>query len=399
MVTMRVVLVVFMALGTARAQWEILPSGSTADLRGVDAVGNGVAWASGTQGTILRTTDDGKSWQRCATPAGAEGLDFRGVQAFDATAIVMSSGKGDLSRLYKTVDGCKSWKLLFTNPDADGFWDAFWINMDRGEGMLVGDPVKGRLAIFGSTDDGISWKRDASRSLSVSGSSLSVFAASNSSLARADRGEGDTRGPGVDFFPGFVTGGTGGAFLVERWEGPLRRKVPDRAWKIPDWNRHGMPLASGSESTGAFAIALRYTGSPCSDCGFGMYWHLVAVGGDYSHPDQATGTAAYSTEDGGWTWTAATTQPHGYRSAVAYDAVSKAWITVGPNGTDVSTDDGRNWRPLRPDPALHDPPDADQHWNALSLPFVVGPHGRIGKLRPEALKLTAPRTIPPGAKP
>jgi hypothetical protein len=38
-------------------------------------------------------------------------------------------------------------------------------------------------------------------------------------------------------------------------------------------------------------------------------------------------------------------------------------------------------------PSAGEPPDADQHWNALSLPFVVGPHGRIGKLRPDALKL------------
>ena len=36
-------------------------------------------------------------------------------------------------------------------------------------------------------------------------------------------------------------------------------------------------------------------------------------------------------------------------------------------------------------PALHEPPDADQHWNGLSLPFVVRAHGRIGKLDPKAL--------------
>jgi hypothetical protein len=111
----------------------------------------------------------------------------------------------------------------------------------------------------------------------------------------------------------------------------------------------------------------------------------VAVGGDYTKPNDSTGTAAYTT-DGGKTWTAATTPPHGYRSAVAYDAPTKTWITVGPNGTDISTDDGRNWRPLKPDPKFNDAPDADQHWNALSLPYAVGPHGRIGTLRPSALQ-------------
>jgi hypothetical protein len=77
--------------------------------------------------------------------------------------------------------------------------------------------------------------------------------------------------------------------------------------------------------------------------------------------------------------------PSGYRSSVAYDAVTKTWITVGPNGTDISTDDGRNWRALHPDAARHEAADADKNWNALSLPFVVGPHGRIGKLDPQVL--------------
>ena len=109
----------------------------------------------------------------------------------------------------------------------------------------------------------------------------------------------------------------------------------------------------------------------------------VAVGGDYLKPDEIIDTAA-STQDLS-SWHPAQTPPHGYRSAVAYEEKTKTWITVGPNGTDISTDDGRTWRALHPDPAQHQPPDADRNWNALSLPFVVGPHGRIGKLRPDAL--------------
>ncbi len=108
----------------SHAQWDIQDSHTTASLRGIHSVGDGVAWASGTNGTVLRTQDDGNRWQTCAIPPGAEKLDFRGIQAFDAnTAIVMSSGKGDLSRLYKTTDGCQTWKLVFTNPDKDGFCD------------------------------------------------------------------------------------------------------------------------------------------------------------------------------------------------------------------------------------------------------------------------------------
>jgi hypothetical protein len=112
----------------------------------------------------------------------------------------------------------------------------------------------------------------------------------------------------------------------------------------------------------------------------------VAVGGDYQKPDDGSASAAY-TPSGGYRWLAPekTAMPHGYRSAVAYDSTHSAWITVGPNGTDVSFDDGKNWKALRPAPAFHEEANADKDWNALSLPFAVGPGGRIGVLRDSAV--------------
>ena len=342
------------------AQWQMQTSNTTADLRGIDNVGGGVAWASGTHGTVLRTEDGGYVWQTCAVPPGAEKLDFRGVQAFDAnTAIVMSSGPGDLSRLYKTTDGCHTWKLVFTNPDApNGFFDSMLIN--RFDGYLLGDPVNGSFRFWTTDDKGRTWQDEAEtadskrtawrglRALPDEG----AFAASNSSLLVDER-----------FAIGFVTGGPSGARLLlanDDHNFSLFHQVP-------------LPLRKGSSATGAFSIDDRD-------------WDgLVAVGGDYLHPNDNSGTAAYS-KDGGEHWRATQTPPHGYRSAVAYDSDLKLWITVGPNGTDVSSDDGRNWRAAHPDKALGEADDADRNWNALSLPFVVGPHGRIGKLEPAAVK-------------
>jgi hypothetical protein len=102
----------------------------------------------------------------------------------------------------------------------------------------------------------------------------------------------------------------------------------------------------------------------------GSFPHVVvlAVGGDYTKPNESSGTAAWSA-DGGKTWTAAAKPPHGYRSAVAWDAEAKAWIAAGTNGSDISYDDGKTWEPL----------DSGE-WNALSWPWVVGPKGRIAKL-------------------
>ena len=128
------------------------------------------------------------------------------------------------------------------------------------------------------------------------------------------------------------------------------------------------PLNHSAPSAGIFSISFRNAE------------HGVAVGGDYAKPDETAGTAAY-TGDGGRHWSAAETLPGGYRSAVAYDAATRMWIAVGPTGTDVSSDDGRTWHPARPAKDTNKPAGVDRDWNALSLPFVVGPRGRIGKLR------------------
>jgi hypothetical protein len=148
-----------------------------------------------------------------------------------------------------------------------------------------------------------------------------------------------------------------------------------------------VPLEKSTPSQGVFSFAIRpgsveqsdnFTPGPC------LRADIVAVGGDYSAPESGTKTAAFTAGTG--LFGLATTPPHGYRSAVAYDSKTKTWITVGPNGTDISTDDGRNWRPLKPDPRFNELPEDDQHWNALSLPYAVGPHGRIATLRPSALQ-------------
>jgi photosystem II stability/assembly factor-like uncharacterized protein len=369
---------------SAYAQWQIQDAHTTSDLRAVDYVGDGVAWASGADGTVLRTEDAGLVWQSCTIPPGAEQFDFRGIQAFDKdTAIVMSSGKGDLSRLYKTTDGCHSWALVFTNSDKEGSWAAlsFTGSVSKhhaDEGILIGDTVGGAFPIFQSSNQGSSWapwitggssSADPRRKKARAKDGEVLFAASNGSLSLW----------ALAAFA-FVTGGTSGARLHYVDATGLCQELGTRCTlKVEHVDLQGFQLGS---SSGAFAIAAKNHHS---------YFplRLMVVGGDYERPQQ--GTAVFvSSRDGFhipftsyFSVNVSKVPPQGYRSAVAYDEQHNAWITIGPNGTDVSTDDGNSWQPLKP--SQGDRPDADLHWNAISLPFVVGPHGRIGLLKAGSL--------------
>jgi photosystem II stability/assembly factor-like uncharacterized protein len=359
-------------LAAMHAQWQMLDAHTTADLRGVSSVGKGVVWISGTNGTVLRSEDAGYLWQHCTMPPGAEQLDFRGIQAFDAnTAIVMSSGKGDLSRLYKTSDGCQTWKLVFVNPDKDGFWDAVSFEDPTplrdhfGRGIVIGDPVSGKFAIFDSSDQGESWHHLDSKGEHARRKE-SLFAASNTAAIFAATGT---------FV--FVTGGKGGSHFYRENPGGL---VLDQFMTGTSLESFALPFSSSTATAGAFSLSKRGLDHVTSE--------FVIVGGDFSKPEK-NGFAAFLPPP---TYSfflthqrigSASTPPHGYRSAVAYDDGTRTWITVGPNGTDVSTDDGKNWRALKP--IAGDAPDADKNWNALSLPYVVGPHGRVGMLEPAAL--------------
>ena len=331
---------------SAHAQFVLQDSHSTASLRGIDTAGPEIAWASGSGGTVLRTIDGGINWQRCATPQGAEKLDFRGIQALDAkTAVILSSGKGVLSRIYKTTDACQTWKLVFQNPDPDGFFDAIR-RVTAHQFYVLGDPVAGKFAVFQSNDTGDSWTKTSDIGLD-SEKGDGAFAASNSSLIAVSS---------TLFF------GTGGTNLphVYRSAATCPRETPSTHCPLK-WVKADVPLAAHNAAAGVFSLAGRLDGKG--------HTILVAVGGTYDKPIESAGTAA-SSRDGGKTWTASKTPPAGYRSSVVFDRETRVWIAAGTTGADVSKDDGATWTPL---------PTGDQTgWNAIALPYLAGSNGKIG---------------------
>jgi len=285
-------LLLLLAATTALAQpaRQTQFSNTTEDLRGVSAVSQNIAWASGTHGTYLRTTDAGRTWTSAQVPDAAT-LDFRGVVAFSAAeAFLMSAGPGDQSRIYHTSDAGQHWQLQFTNANPKAFFDsiAFW---DPTHGIVVGDPIpddsgqpKFQLLL---TTDGKTWTPIPPARLPPAIEGEGAFAASNTCLAIL---------PNDDPNIWFATGGK----AARVFHSPDR----GRTWQVFD-----TPITHGADSAGIFSIAFR---DPL---------HGVIAGGDYKHPDQDGPNLAF-TSDGGKTWAVSQIFPQSYYSAVAYDRKS-----------------------------------------------------------------------------
>jgi photosystem II stability/assembly factor-like uncharacterized protein len=165
----------------AGPQWTLQNSGVTARLRGVSAVNDLVAWASGSASTVLRTEDGGASWKKITVTS--DKLDFRDIDAIDEkTAYALSIGNGDASRIYKTTDGGATWSLKFRNDDPKAFLDAmsFW---DANHGLVIGDSIDRQFYILMTSDGGQHWKRVPPDKLPPAEDNEGAFAASGTNIA------------------------------------------------------------------------------------------------------------------------------------------------------------------------------------------------------------------------
>jgi len=321
---------------TLAPRWTVQTSGVNQRLRGVSAVSDQVAWASGAGSTVLRTADGGLTWEMFIV--SSDRLDFRDIDAIDEqTAYVMSIGNGPASRIYKTTDAGRMWKLQFRNDNEKAFLDAmsFW---DANHGIAFGDSVDKQFYIL-TTADGRTWSRVPATNLPPAQENEGAFAASGTNIAL--------------FGKSYAWIGTGAAAKSR----VLRTSDGGRTWQVAD-----TPLASGP-SSGIFSIAFRDAK------------HGVIAGGDYKKEQEAVDNLAI-TSDGGVTWTLVKGLS-GFRSVVAYVPGMKtpALIALGPSGGDYSLDDGRTWKPI-------DGPGFDTFSFARGkqLGWGAGAEGKLGKL-------------------
>jgi photosystem II stability/assembly factor-like uncharacterized protein len=314
----------------ATVSWRDVPTGSDARLRGLSPVSRRTAWVSGSAGTVLRTTDGGRHW-RDVSPPDAAGLELRDVEAFDARhAVVLSIGEGTDSRIYRTSDGGSTWQRTFTNAEPTAFYDclSFW---DRRHGIALSDPVDGRFRVLRTNDAGRSWTIVDPAGMPAAQPGEFAFAASGTCLVTAGRSQA------------WIASGGGATSRV------YRSRDRGRTWTVTSTPVRSTPAG------GIFSLAVR------RDRHRGPR-DLVAVGGDFTAPTVGTDASARS-RDGGRSWTAGGPLG-GYRSGAAWLPERRGWshgpsstagrpwshrssasvVAVGPTGTDLSTDGGRNWR-------------------------------------------------------
>jgi photosystem II stability/assembly factor-like uncharacterized protein len=323
------------SVGAQDSVWVKQTVNTTASFRGLSVVNEKIVWASGTGGTVIRTVDAGKTWDVIAVP-GAEKLDFRDIEAFDAnTAYILSIGNGADSRIYKTFDGGKTWKEQFRNANQKAFFDAIacW---DAKNCIAMSDPVEGHYVLINTTD-GETWKPIVSNQLPAAKDGEAAFAASGTCL--------------------YINPANDDVFLVSGGNDARVFKSSDRG---QTWTAAATPIVKGTPGSGIFSIAFRNA------------LHGTIVGGNYEKPSEAANAVAF-TRDGGKTWYAGE-GVSGYRSGVTY-IDGKTLIAVGTNGTDISNDRGGTWKKI-----------GDENLNAVAAKgkkavWAVGPKGLVLRMK------------------
>lgn len=318
---------------------EVQRSGTSELLQAVSPVGDGVVWVSGHGGTWGRSVDGGATWTT-GVVAGADTLQFRDVEGFDADrAVLLAAGSGPMSRLFSTDDGGSSWTERFRMDEPEGFLDCMAFVGDA-TGWAYGDSLDGVLYLLQTTDGGRSWSRVPGDLLPAALASEGGFAASGACVA-----------PTSD-----------GGIAVATGNGPrprlLRSTGPGAPWTVVD-----LPLTAGA-AAGATAV------------GFGADGFGWVVGGAIGEPIDGARVAV--SHDGGASWETTSPPPLDgplYGAAHIAGRDPAPLVVVGPGGLAWSVDGGSVWT------AAHD----SSHWAVAFGPdgegWAVGPRGRVTALR------------------
>ncbi len=308
---------------------SFLDSGHKTSLRGLSVVTDEIVWASGSNGSVARSTNGGKTFVWHTIP-GYEQRDFRDIEAFDSnTAIIMAVA--DPAVILKTRNGGRNWYKVFEDTTKGVFLDAMDFDADGINGIVTGDPLPNQRDLYFAltSNRGETWQ----------------IATGNSTMFQTAPGEAmfASSGTNIRYPTAIVTGGSNSRLFYN--------------------GTHKLPIIQGKESTGANSIAVNDKAT-----------NAVIVGGDFSKDGDAINNCVLVKLQYRPKFSVPQTPPHGYRSCVEYITKVKL-ITCGTTGVDISNDGGENWQLISGE-SFHVCRKAKKG----DAVFLAGRGGRIAKL-------------------
>lgn len=341
---------------------KVLEAGKRVSFRGLSVVNDQVFWASGSNGTVVRSVDGGKTREWITVP-GYEKRDFRDIEAIDAeTAVIMAIAEPAV--ILKTKDGGKNWTRVFEDSTKGMFLDAMDMLVDavqlkstgkqgnKKQGtvtpthtlIVVGDPINGKIFVAMSFDAGDNWQvmpaTAAKDDVRVVPDTEAMFASSGTNVKLTAMGA---------YSPALVV--TGGS----------KARLKDLSLHNINDSLHMM---QGGTSTGANSIDV-----------YNKTKSAVIVGGDFAKDSIGNNNCVLvSFKTGKPVYSLPATMPHGYRSCVIYVNATDL-VTCGTSGIDVSNDGGKNWQLISKE-SFHVVQKA-RNGNAI---FMAGGGGRIAQL-------------------
>ena len=284
--------------------------GTNTSIRGMSIASENIIWVSGSNGTVGRSVDQGKTWQWLVVP-GFEKKDFRDIHAFDSSSAVIMAVDNP-AYILKTKDGGKTWKTTFTKVQDGMFLDA--MDFNGPEGICIGDPLsiggagKKLFFIIRTFDGGDTWTPVPLYQLPPANDHEAIFSASGTNISFLNH---------PDFEYAFVTGGTISNLFMMGRPGKLNKMV-------------NIPINQGIASTGTFSVATDKLNK------------YYCIGGDYKEPANQYDNFYYTTDAGKKWGTPSVAPPFGYRSCIQL-INEKTIVACGPNGIDLSQNGGKEW--------------------------------------------------------
>ena len=289
-----------------RLEWESRTAASPRGCAALSAVSRTVAWASGANGTVLRTVDGGVTWQPRSV-AGAATLDFRDVDAMSDARRLRAQHRPRRSvahlqddRRRRALGRCSS-----QNKDPRSS-STRWPSADADQGVAFSDSVAGAFVILTTANGG----RDVDAT------------ASGDRCRAALPGEGAFAASGTNV----AVSGTRACWIAHRRQPGAsfgRRRTHVDCRRDAGSDQASRPGSSQSPS----AIANTASSSAAT----------TATKPRPSTTPRSPPTAARPGAP-------RTRGLSGYRSVVAWvPTTTSAYVAAGPSGVDWSADDGRTW--------------------------------------------------------